>query len=59
MPVNLTGWLFLFLYVAFAMPVLIIPQIIFPHSGIVSGYQVVAFLMFWWLGLRFAKLHSE
>lgn len=59
MPVNLTGCLLLFLYVAFAMSFLIVPQIIFPHSGIVSGYQVVAFLIFWWLGLRFAKLHSE
>ena len=59
MPVNLTGWLLFVLYLSFALPFLIIPQIIFPHSGIVSGYQLVAFLLLWWLGLRFAKRDSE
>lgn len=57
-PTNSTGCLLLFVYLAFAIPLLIVPAIIFPHSRIVTGYQVVAFLLFWWLGLRFAKRHS-
>jgi hypothetical protein len=58
MPANLTGWLLLFTYLAFVLPFLIIPEMVFPHSRIVSGYQVAAFLLFWWLGLRFARRHS-
>lgn len=57
-PANLTGWLLLFVYLAFAGPLLIVPTIMFPHSRIVSGYQIAAFLLFLWLGLRFAKRHS-
>jgi hypothetical protein len=58
MPVNLTGWLLFAIYAAFTVPFLIVPEILFPHSRIVSGYQVGAFLLFWWMGLRFAKRHS-
>ena len=58
MPVNLTGWLLLFIYVAFTALSLIVPEILFPDSRIVSGYQIGVFLLFWWGGLRFAKRHS-
>ena len=58
MPANGTGWLLLFIYLAFVVPILVVPAIIFQHSRTVSGYQLVAFLLFWWCGLRFAKRHS-
>lgn len=58
MPANLTGWLLLFIYVAFAMPFLIVPTMLFPDSRIASGYQIAALLLFWWFGLRFVKRHS-
>lgn len=58
MPANLTGWLLLFIYAAITISLLIAPAIIFSQSRIVSGYQVVVFLLFWWCGLRFAKRHS-
>lgn len=58
MPVNQTGWILGLLYCALAVLSLLVPAIVLPHSRIMTGYQVVAFLFFWWLGLRFAKRHS-
>lgn len=58
MPASLTGCILGFLYCGMVALLIVVPQIMFPDSRIVSGYQVVAFLLLWWLGLRFAKLHS-
>ena len=58
MPVTMTGCVLAFLYVGMGGLLVVVPQLIFPDSRVVTGYQVVTFLLFWWCGLRFAKRHS-
>ena len=57
-PCNLKGWVFTFAYLAVVGPIIVVPQTVFPGSGIVSGYQLVTFMLFWLAGLRFAKRRS-
>jgi len=58
MPASLTGCVLTFLYTGIGGLLIVVPQFIFPDSRIVSAYQAVMFLLFWWVGLRFAKRHS-
>jgi len=58
MPASVTGCVLTFLYTGIGVLLIVVPQFIFPDSRIVSAYQVVIFLLFWWIGLRFAKRHS-
>ena len=58
MPTSLTGCILGFLYCGMVALLIVVPQIMFPDSRIVDAYQVVTFILFWWLGLRFAKRHS-
>lgn len=58
LPTSPMGFLYCGLYCGMGVLLVVLPQIMFPDSRIVSAYQVATFLLFWWLGLRFAKRHS-
>ncbi len=58
MPTSLTGCVLGFLYCGMVVLLIVVPQMMFPDSRIASVYQVVTFLLLWWLGLRFAKRYS-
>jgi hypothetical protein len=57
-PCNVKGWLFLMTYCSVAVLFLVMPAMLFPDSRIVSGYQVIASISFWLVGLRIAKRRS-
>jgi hypothetical protein len=57
-PCNLKGWLFLLSYCSVAVLFVVLPEILFPDSRIVSGYQIVAFIGFWLFALHVAKRKS-
>lgn len=57
-PTSLTGCVLCVLYCGMGVLMIAVPKLIFSDSRIVDAYRVVTFILFWWLGLRFAKRHS-